>query len=160
MVAGDSYLRLIPSSIAEAILHTTSSSRRSFAVACANIAVDHCARGAMLGLDDGAEMSLSQLRDQAVAAQERGEIEAIDRNLGRREDQLYAALSGMRADDAEAPYSEFVRLSTQRHAIRALRAAILPDGFSAAARAAFETISATRDEQQVERLALATMTAA
>ena len=53
-----------------------------------------------------------------------------------------------------------MRLSTQRHAIRALRAAILPDGFSAAARAAFETISATRDDQQVEKLALATLTAA
>jgi hypothetical protein len=138
-VAPDSYLRLIPSSIAEAILHTTSSSRRSFAIACANVAVDYCTRAAVLG-SDGEELTLPELRDQALAACEPREIESIDRMLGRREDQLYAAVAALRANDAEAPYSEFVRLTGQRHAVRALRAALLPDGFSAAARAAFEAI--------------------
>jgi hypothetical protein len=146
--------------VAEAIVQTASSSRRSFAIACANIAVDHCARAAGLGFDDGSEMTLSELRDRTLAAREPGETEAIDRLLGRREDQLYAALSGLRANEGSAPYSEFVRLSTQRHAVRALRAAILPDGFSAAARAAFEAITATRDELQIETLARATMPAA
>jgi len=159
-VAPDSYLRLIPRSIAEAILHTASSSRRSFAIACANIAVDFCTRAAVLVSNDGDELTLTQLRDQALAAREPRETETIDRMLGRREDQLYAALTALRANDAEAPYSEFMRLSAQRHAVRALRAALVPDGFSAAARAAFEAISATRQDQEVEKLALATMPAA
>lgn len=159
-MAPDSYLRLIPSSIAEAIVQTTSSSRRSFAIGCANVAVDYCTRAAVLGSAGGAELTLPELRDQALAAREPREIEAIDRMLGRREDQLYAALTALRANDAEAPYSEFVRLTAQRHAVRALRAALLPDGFSAAARAAFEAISATREDHEVEKLALATMPAA
>jgi hypothetical protein len=160
-VAPDSYLRLIPSPIAEAIVHTTSSSRRTFAVACANVAVDHCAGAALLAVEDSApQLTLAELRDRALAAREPREIEAIDNLLSRREDQLYAGLTALRADEAEAPYSEFVRVSTQRHAIRALRAALLSDGFSAAARAAFEAISATRDDQQIEKLALATMLSA
>jgi hypothetical protein len=155
-VAADSYLRLIPPSIADAILHTTSSSRRSFAIACANVAVDYCTRAAVLGSADG-ELTLPELRDQALAAREPSEIESIDRMLNRREDQLYSSLSALRANDAEAPYSEFVRLSAQRHAVRALRATLLPDGFSAAARAAFEALSATREDHELEKLALATM---
>jgi hypothetical protein len=155
-VPADSYLRLIPSPIAEAIRQTTSSSRRSFAFACANLAVDYCTRAAVIASDDG-ERTLPELRDQTLAAREPSEIEAIDRTLGRREDQLYAAVSALRANDASAPYSEFVRLAAQRHAVRALRATLVPDGFSAAARAAFEALSATRDDQELEKLALATM---
>jgi hypothetical protein len=157
-VSSDSYLRLVPAAIAEAIITSASSARRAFAVACANLAVEHCAR-AVLGLDDGAEMTISQLRDHALAAQSPREIAEIDRMLGRREDQLYGLVSALRANDGDAPYSEFMRLATQRHAIRALRAALLPDGLSAASRAAFETISATRNEQHVEDLARTTMTA-
>lgn len=155
----DSYLRLIPAAIADAISASTSVARKRFAVACANIAVEHCAR-AGLGVDDGDDLTISQLRDRALAANEGGQprpIEEIDRMLGRREDQLYAQVSALRANDSEAPYSEFLRLATQRHAIRALRAALLPDGLSAAARAAFETISATRNEQGIEELARETM---
>jgi len=155
-VSSDSYLRLVPHSIAEAIMSGSSDGRRQFAVACANLAVEHCAR-AVLGIDDGAEMTISQLRDHALAAQEPREREAIDRILGRREDHLWSLLTALRNNDAEAPYSEFVRLATQRHAVRALRAALLPDGLSAASRAAFEAISATRNEQHVEELARATM---
>ena len=156
IVSSDSYLRLVPKSIADAIMSGTSDARRRFAVACANLAVEHCAR-AVLGIDDGAEMTISQLRDHALAATEAREREAIDRILGRREDHLWSLLTALRGNDAEAPYSEFVRLATQRHAVRALRATLLPDGLSAASRAAFETISATRNEQHVEDLARETM---
>ncbi len=155
----DSYLRLVPPTIANAILAATSDARRRFAVACANVAIEHCVR-AVLGIDDGAEMTMSQLRDHALAANEPREREAIDRMLGRREDHLYGLVCALRANDADAPYSEFVRLSTQRHAVRALRAALLPDGLSAASRAAFETISATRNEQHVEEPARETMRSA
>ena len=155
-MSSDSYLRLVPHSIAEAITSASSDARRRFAVGCANLAVEHCAR-AVLGLDDGAEMTISQLRDHAFAADNARERDAIDRILGSREDHLWNLLSALRSNDAEAPYSEFVRLATQRHAIRALRAALLPDGLSAASRAAFETISATRNEQHVEELARETM---
>ena len=134
----------------------SSDARRRFAVACANLAVEHCTR-AVLGIDDGGETTLAQLRDHALAAKEPREREAVDRILGRREDHLWSLLTALRSNDAEAPYSEFVRLATQRHAIRALRAALLPDGLSAASRAAFETISATRNEQHVEELARETM---
>ena len=158
-MTSDSYLRLVPPSIAEAIVAATSDARRRFAVACANVAVEHCAR-ALLGIDDGAEMTISQLRDHAFAASEPREREAIDRILGRREDHLWALLCALRGDGAEAPYSEFVRLATQRHAVRALRAALQSDGLSAASRAAFETISATRNEQHIEELARATMRSA
>jgi hypothetical protein len=41
--------------------------------------------------------------------------------------------------------------------VRALRAALVRDGLSAAASAAFETISATRNEEGVARLARDTM---
>lgn len=152
----DSYLRLVPPSIAEAILQSTSDARHRFAVACANAAVEHCAR-ARLGIDDGAEMTIAELRDQAWAATEAREREAIDRILLRREDHLYTLVCELRSNDADAPYSEFMRLATQRHAIRALRAALLSDGLSAACRAAFETISATRNEQHIEELARTTM---
>ena len=160
-LAADSYLRLIPRTIAEAITRTTSSSRKSFAIACANLAVDYCVRAAVFAADDGGdELTLSELRDQALAAREPRELDAIDRLLDRREDQLYAALTALRANDTEAPYSEFVRISAQRHAVRALRATLLPDGSSAAARATFEAISATRHDREIEELALATMPAA
>ena len=155
----DSFLRLIPAAVADAIVASTSVGRKRFAVACANIAVEHCAR-AVLGLDGSGELPLAQLRDRALAANESRDpraIEEIDRMLGRREDQLYAQVKALRANDSEAPYSEFLRLATQRHAIRALRAALLPDGLSAAARAAFETISATRHEKGIEELARETM---
>lgn len=155
----DSYLRLIPPAVADAIVTSTSAARRRFAVACANIAVEHCARN-VLGLDDGGELPLGQLRDRALAANEARDqraIDEIDRLLARREDQLYAQVAALRANENEAPYSEFLRLATQRHAIRALRAALVPDGLSAAARAAFETISATRNEQGIEELARETM---
>ena len=158
-MATDSYLRLIPAEIADAIVAATSDGRRRFAVACAKLAVEPCAR-AVLGLDDGAERTIDQLRDQALAAQDAGEVDEIDRMLGRREDHLYRLVIALRTDDNDAPYSEYVRLSTQRHAIRALRAALLPDGVSAAARAAFETISATRNEPHVEAIARETLTTA
>lgn len=151
-VAPDSSLRLIPAAIADAIVAASSSARRRFAVACANLAVEHCAR-AVLSLDDGAEMTIAQLRDHALAAAETDDVAQIDRLLGHREEHLYRLVVGLRADDNDARYSEFVRLTTQRHAIRALRAALLPDGLSAAARAAFETISATRNEPHVEAIA-------
>ena len=155
-MASDSYLKLVPKSVSDAILASDSSARRAFAVACANLAVDHCARG-VLGLDDGADMTLSQLRDHALAARAANEIEAIDRLLGRREDHLYAQLCALRADDGDAPYNEFIRIAAQRHAVRALRAALAPDGIAAAASAAFEAISVTRNESDVETLAQRTL---
>jgi hypothetical protein len=151
-MANDSYLRLVPAAVADAILATPSAARRSFAVACAQVAVEHCARAA-LGRDDGLAPTLAQLRDRVLGARDARERNEIDQLLGVREDHLYGAACALRADDHEAPYSEFMRLSVQRHAIRALRAALVPDGLSAAARAAFEAISATRDEQRVEELA-------
>jgi hypothetical protein len=155
-VASDSYLKLVPAMVANAIMASSSTARRAFAVACANLAVDHCARST-LGLDDGGDMALAQLRDHALAADEALEIAAIDRQLARREEHLYAQLAGLRADDADAPYSEFVRIAAQRHAIRALRAALSPDGIAAAASAAFEAISVTRDEADVEAIARRTL---
>lgn len=157
-MASDSYLRLVPAAVADAILASTATARRAFAVACANLAVEHCAR-AVLGLDDGADMTLSQLRDHALTASEAREVEALDRQLARREDALYAQLCGLRADDGDAPYSEFIRLAAQRHAIRALRAALASDGIAAAASAAFEAISVTRDEARVEAIAASTLPA-
>lgn len=131
---------------------TTSVARKRFAVACAQVAVEHCAR-AVLGVDDGGGPTMAELRDRALEAREPRQIQEIDRILGQREDHLYGLVSALRANDSEAPYSEFLRLATQRHTIRALRATLVPDGLSAAARAAFETISATRNEQHVEELA-------
>jgi hypothetical protein len=155
-VASDSYLKLVPACVADAIVASHSTARRAFAVACANLAVDHCAR-AVLGLDDGADMTISQLRDHALAAKEAREIESIDRLLNRREEHLYAQLCTLRAEDGDAPYNEFVRLAGQRHAVRALRAALAPDGIAAAASAAFEAISVTRNESDVEALAERTL---
>jgi hypothetical protein len=158
-VASDSYLKLVPRGVADAILASNSDARHAFAVACANLAVDHCAR-AVLGLDDGADMTLSQMRDHALAAGQTrapGEVGAIDRLLARREDHLYAQLCALRADDSDAPYNEYVRLAAQRHAVRALRAALAPDGIAAAASAAFETISVTRNEADIEALAQRTL---
>ena len=152
----DSYLRLIPAAIADAIMVTTSLARKRFAVACANIAVEHCVR-AGLGVDGDGDMTFPQLLDRVLAAGESRQTEELDRMLGRREDHLYGLVSALRANDNEAPYSEFLRLATQRHTIRVLRAALLSDGLSAAARAAFETISATRNEQHIEALARETM---
>ncbi len=154
-MASDSYLKLVPAAVADAILASHSTARRAFAVACANLAVDHCAR-AVLGLDDGADMTLSQLRDHALAAREPRELESIDRLLNHREEHLYAQLCALRAD-GDAPYNEFVRLAQQRHAVRALRAALAPDGIAAAASAAFEAISVTRNEADVEALAERTL---
>jgi len=102
-------------------------------------------------------MTFPQLLDRVLAAGESRQTEELDRMLGRREDHLYGLVSALRANDNEAPYSEFLRLATQRHTIRVLRAALLSDGLSAAARAAFETISATRNEQHIEALARETM---
>lgn len=152
----DSYLRLLPTSVADAILASTSTARRNFAVACANLSVDHCAR-AVLGLDDGADMTLTQLRDHALAATDAREIAAIDRQLARREEHLYAQLCSLRTDDSDAPYNEYVRLATQRHAVRALRAALATDGIAAAASAAFETLSVTRNEADIEAIAQRTL---
>ena len=147
----DSYLRLIPQPLSDAILRSSSGQRLAFAVACAGLAADHCANG-VLGLDDGAGLSLSAMRDQVRAATGTREAESIDRALASREDGLYAQLCALRAGDSDAPYGEFVRLSTLRHAVRALRAALSRDSVAAAASAAFETISATRSESDVERL--------
>jgi len=155
-VASNSYLRLVPARVADAIMASTSAARRAFAVACANLAIEHCTR-IVLGLDDGGDMTLTQLRDHAFAAREARELDAIDRQLGRREDHLYAQLCGLRADEGDAPYSEFVRLAAQRHAVRALRAVLCPDGVAAAASAAFEAISVTRDASDVEALAQRTL---
>jgi hypothetical protein len=148
----DSYLRLIPAAVADAIMATVSVARKRFAVACANVAVEHCVRAGLGGDGDG-ELGFAPLREQVLAALEPRQIEEIDRMLGRREDHLYGLVAALRANDNEAPYSEFLRLATQRHTIRALRAMLLSDGLSAAARAAFETISATRNEQHIEELA-------
>jgi hypothetical protein len=148
----DSYLRLIPAAVADAIMATVSVARKRFAVACANVAVEHCVRAGLGGDGDG-ELGFAPLREQVLAALEPRQIEEIDRMLGRREDHLYGLVAALRANDNEAPYSEFLRLATQRHTIRALRATLLSDGLSAAARAAFETISATRNEQHIEELA-------
>src|ERR1700753_4157713 len=117
-LASDSYLRLVPASVADAIVAATAAARRAFAVACANLAVDHCAR-AVLGLDDGADMTLSQLRDHAIAATEAREIAGMHPLLGRREDHLYTQLCALRSDDGDALYNEFIRLACQRHAVRA-----------------------------------------
>jgi hypothetical protein len=152
-VPSDSYLRLIPKAIAEAIMRSTAGQCRAFAVACADLAVEHCANG-VLDLDDGAELTLPALRDHVRAAVGARESESIDRMLSRREDALYAQLCSMRADDGDAPYAEFVRVATLRHALRALRAALANDPVAAAASAAFETISATRSEPDVEQLTL------
>lgn len=152
----DSYLKLLPASVAAAILASPSTARRAFAVACANLSIDHCAR-AVLGLDDGGDMTLSQLRDHAFAATEARELEAIDRQLARREDHLYAQLCSLRTDDSDAPYNEFVRLAAQRHAVRSLRAALSTDGIAAAASAAFEALSVTRNEADILALAQRTL---
>ncbi|MCU1277707.1 MAG: hypothetical protein JWM53_1253 [bacterium] len=151
-VPSDSYLRLIPKPIADAILRSSSGQRHAFAVSCADLAVERCAHCA-LGIDDGAEHTLPALRDHVRAAAGAREAESIDRMLARREDALYAQLCAMRAENGDAPYGEFVRISTQRHAVRALRAALSHEAVAAAASAAFETISATRSEADVEQLA-------
>lgn len=150
-VPSESYLRLIPKAIADAIVRSNGNQCRAFAVACADLAVDHCAHG-VLGLDDGAEVTLPALREHVRAAVGMRETESVDRMLARREDTLYAQLCAMRGDDGDAPYGEFVRVATLRHAVRALRAALSHDAVAAAASAAFETISATRSEGDVERL--------
>jgi hypothetical protein len=144
-------LRLVPKTIAEAIVRSTAGQCHAFAVACADLAVEHCANG-VLGLDDGAEVTLQALRDHVRAAVGMRESESVDRMLARREDTLYAQLCSMRADEGDAPYGEFVRVATLRHAVRALRAALSNDSVAAAASAAFETISATRREADVEQL--------
>jgi hypothetical protein len=158
-VATDSFLRLLPAAISNAITQSSSAQRRAFAIACANLAVEHCTF-VVIGLDDGAELTLAAMRDRALSAVDRADVAAIDAMLARREEGLYTLLCALRSNDAEAPYNEFLRLSTHRHTVRALRAALVPDGLSAAARAAFETISATRNEEGVTRLLHDTMLSA
>ena len=150
-VPSDSYLRLIPKPVAEAILRSTSDQRRAFAVACADLAVEHCAQS-LLGLDDDPEWTLPALREQVRATVGVREAESVDRMLAHREDALYALICAMRANDNDAPYAEFIRVSTQRHSVRALRAALAQDAVAAAASAAFETLSATRSEAAIEQL--------
>jgi hypothetical protein len=70
---------------------------------------------------------------------------------------LYDEMCALRRDDAVADYATFVKVATQRHTIRARRATLLPDGLTAAARAAFETLSATRNEDSIVSLARNTM---
>jgi hypothetical protein len=151
-VPSDSYLRLIPKVIADAILRSTAGQCHAFAVACADLAVEHCAHG--VGLDDGGALTLPALRDQVRAVVGSRESESVNRMLASHEDTLYTQLCAMRADEGDAPYGEFVRVSTLRHAVRALRAALSNDAVASAASAAFETISATRSESDVERLTL------
>jgi hypothetical protein len=150
-VPSDSYLRLIPKTIADAIVRSSAGQCRAFAVACADLAVEHCTNG-VLGLDDGGEMTVAALRDHVRAVVGKAEGQSVDRMLARREDTLWAQLSAMRSEDGDAPYGEFVRVATLRHAVRSLRAALAEDWVAAAASAAFETISATRSEGDVESL--------
>jgi hypothetical protein len=155
-VTSHSYLKLLPSPIADAISKSRSQRRHRFAVACARLSVDHCAY-AVLALDDFAKQMLATLCERTLAAIDTPGAEAFDRELMRDEDQLYERICALRCNDAEAPYAEFVRLTAQRHTIRALRATLLPDGLSAAARGAFEAISATRNEAAVMALARETL---
>jgi hypothetical protein len=136
----------------KAIRQSSAAQRRAFVLACANVSVEHCAY-AVLDLDDRAKGTLATLRDQTLGAVNRAEAEAVDGVLARREDELYDALCALRRDDAVSPYATFLRLATQRHTIRALRATLVADGLTAAARAAFEAISATRNEDTIVSLA-------
>jgi hypothetical protein len=146
----------LPAAVAEAIHRSTARQRHAFAAACAKLCAEHCAY-AILALDDGAKTTLASLRDHALAAIDRADAQAIDQMLARREDHLYDEICALRRDDAVADYAAFVKLATQRHTIRAFRATLLPDGLTAAARAAFETLSATRNEDTIVSLARQTM---
>lgn len=152
----DSYLHLLPPAVADAIRRTLSPRRRAFAIACARVAVDHCAY-AVLGLDAAAKATLAELRESTLAAIDGAETGGVDARLAGHEDRLWQQLCALRRDDAEVRYGDFVRLATQRHTIRALRATLLGDGISAAARAAFETVCATRDEERIVSMARDTM---
>jgi hypothetical protein len=155
-LASHSYLRLLPPAVAEAIQKSTARQRHAFASACAKLSVEHCA-DAILALDDGAKTTLARLRDHALTAIDTADARSIDQMLARREDQLYDEICALRRGDAVADYAAFIKLATQRHTIRALRATLLPDGLTAAARAAFETLSATRNEDSILCLARNTM---
>lgn len=151
-MATDSYLRLLPAPLAQAILASTSSQRLVFAVECAKLAVEHCTR-AVLGHDAEVEVMLASLRDRTMRAVDTGETGDVDRALAWQESALYQRMTALRRDDSAADYTAFVRIATQRHAIRALRAALVVDGLSAAARAAYETIAAMKFDDGVMRIA-------
>jgi hypothetical protein len=147
-LATDSYLRLLPAPIAQAIALATSVERHAFAIACARVAVDFCGPES---LDGGP--GLAELRERALAAVGTADAPSVSELLARRDEQLYAQLSSLAGADSDVSYSQFVRLSSQRHAVRALRATLGHDGLSAAARAAFAAVAALRREEDVLRLA-------
>src|SRR5438093_569415 len=81
-VTSNSYLKLLPPPLADAISRSTAQRRYRFAVSCARLAVDHCAF-AVLALDDSAKQTMATLRDRAFAAIDNGGVEAVDRELVR-----------------------------------------------------------------------------
>lgn len=152
----DSYLRLLPKPLAQAILDSSSAERHRFAAACAALAVDHCTR-AVLGYDEEAEATLRRLAELAARAAGGGDAAAADGELAAHEAALYQRLSELRRDDAAADYKSYAQLATRRHTVRALRATLVVDGVSAAARAAFETISAMKFDDGVMHAARETL---
>jgi hypothetical protein len=151
-VATDSFLRLISHEIRESIERGSAHQRRAFGVACADFAIARLPP-LVATIENFDETALRVLHREALAAMGSGSTHQIDELLRRREDQFYEALCALRAGDASAPYSAFVRVSSWRHVLRTIRALLSPNGTSVAARAAFETICATREEDGVIRLA-------
>lgn len=154
VMASDSYLRLVNRAIAEAIDRGGPAERRAFAAACAALAVEHLRR--CPAASDGFEVALLEaLHARALEADGEDAACAVDERLRELDDALYAAMCALRAEDAGASYSDYTRLDTRRHVVRAVRALLAPESAAAAGRAAFEAIAATRDEERVLRLARA-----
>ena len=144
---------MISPKIRDALQRGSTYQRRAFALACADFAIKQLASFGPLfvkGLDH-AELRLLQLR--AVSAIGTSEAHALDHQLRGEEERLYEEMIALREGDASAPYPEFIRLSSVRHAVCALRAIMFPNAMSAASRTAFEAICATRCEDRIIELA-------
>ena len=153
-MATDSYLRLINRAIGEGVDRGSPAQRRAFAAACASLALAHLRR--CTAAPDGFDVAmLEALHERAIRVTGTGEAPDVEDPLRRLEDELYAAMCALRADDASASYSDYSRLDLRRHTVRAIRAILAPESTAAAGRAAFEAISATRDEDGVVQLARA-----
>ena len=152
----DSCLRLLPKQLAQAIIDSTSSQRRRFATECAKLAVDHCTK-AVFGASGAIESKLSELLGRTLEAIDTDRASKIDRELAVQENELYQQMTVLRQDEAAVDYSAFVKMATQRHAVRALRAALVIDGVSSAARAGFEAITVAKFDDEVMRIARITL---
>lgn len=150
--AADSYLRLVNRAIAEGVDRGTPAARRAFAAACAELALGHLRR--CPAASDGFDLArLEALHAHALDTSGTSAAPGVDEALRRLEDELYAAICALRADDAAASYSDYSRLDVRRHVVRVMRALLATESATAAGWAAFEAIAATRDEEAVTDLA-------